>query len=112
MPAAESTGWAAWQSWPSCMRSQISAQARVDTIQRLRTRAQLIHRHRVEWSLRRPDHIVQILLAIVDVEQSGFRPRARALRLRPGMLLVADIVLETRTLATWLLAPLRWQSRA
>jgi membrane fusion protein len=47
----------------------------------------------------------------VDIQQTDFESAAGA-QLRPGMLLMADIVLETRTLATWLLAPLRWQSRA
>ena len=48
----------------------------------------------------------------VDIQQTEFEAAAGAIRLRPGMLLIADIVLETRTLATWWLAPLQWQSRA
>jgi len=48
----------------------------------------------------------------VKIQQTDLKSAAGAIRLRPGMLLVADIVLETRTLATWLLAPMRWQSRA
>jgi membrane fusion protein len=48
----------------------------------------------------------------IELRQGNLELASGAIQLRPGMLLVADIVLETRTLATWFLAPLRWQSRA
>jgi membrane fusion protein len=48
----------------------------------------------------------------IEIRQTAFKSAAGAIRLRPGMLLVADLVLETRTLASWLLAPVRWQRRA
>lgn len=48
----------------------------------------------------------------VEIQQDDLKTAAGAIRLRPGMLLVADLVLETRTLVHWLLAPLRWQSRS
>jgi membrane fusion protein len=47
----------------------------------------------------------------VELAQTDFKLPTGVIRLRPGMLLVADFILETRTLATWLLAPLRWQDR-
>ena len=47
----------------------------------------------------------------VELQKPDFELPTGVIRLRPGMLLVADFILETRTLGTWLLAPLRWQDR-
>ncbi len=43
----------------------------------------------------------------VTIEEKAIRLHDGQARLRPGMLLNADIVVETRTLASWLLQPLR-----
>ena len=47
----------------------------------------------------------------IELQKADFELPTGVIRLRPGMLLVADFILETRTLGTWLLAPLRWQDR-
>jgi membrane fusion protein len=54
------------------------------------------------FSLREATYKVQIV-----VDDSPIRTRLGAAGLRPGMLLVADIVLEKRNLVDWLLEPLR-----
>ncbi|MBT8092339.1 MAG: HlyD family efflux transporter periplasmic adaptor subunit [Gammaproteobacteria bacterium] len=47
----------------------------------------------------------------VTLEAKAIRLQDGQARLRPGMLLGADIVVETRTLASWLLEPLRTRPR-
>ncbi|MBT8087175.1 MAG: HlyD family efflux transporter periplasmic adaptor subunit [Gammaproteobacteria bacterium] len=47
----------------------------------------------------------------VTIEEGAIRLQDRQAKLRPGMLLNADIVVERRTLASWLLEPLRTATR-